>query len=84
MHFNVCRIVRRQHGLAACGIAAHGVGHPAGPFVRNGAGRVLVPARIAVVAGLLVLAYFHDGEHAAHFDIAEGALPGHHRQGVVR
>jgi hypothetical protein len=39
------------------------------------AGRVLVPARVAVVAALLVLAHLDDAEHAAHADGAEGPLP---------
>src|SRR5262245_11564468 len=50
------------------------------PFERDGAWRVLIPAWIAVVVRRKVLPDLHDGEHAAHFNWAELAETGHHRQ----
>src|SRR5690606_27003894 len=41
-----------------------------------------VPAGVAEVAGGDVVAHLHHGEHAAHANVPEGALAGHHRQRV--
>ena len=70
-------------GAIAPGSAPRRLGQRARPFVGDGAGGVLEPARVAVVAALLVAAHLDDAEHAAHLDRAERALAAHHRGGVV-
>src|SRR3989442_11421112 len=56
----------------------------AGHLVRLGTGHLAVPARVLVIVPREPLAHLDGREHAAHLDPAIWALPGHHRQRVVR
>src|ERR1700693_1186916 len=51
-------------------------------FIRQGARRVLIGARIAVVIAAEPFPDFHDREHAAHLDRPELAEARHHRQRI--
>src|SRR4029079_9461295 len=44
--------------------------------------RVLVPARIAIIAGRKILAHLHNSEHAAHLDGTKWPGSGHHWQSI--
>src|SRR5918993_5719088 len=50
----------------------------AGPLVGDRALRMLVPTGIAVIGRGEPRPHLHDGEHAAHFERPELAVPGHH------
>ena len=52
-------------------------------FVCDGAGWILVRARVLVIARRQAFADLHRGEHAAHLDCSELAETRHHRQRVV-
>src|SRR5450830_673795 len=74
------RLRRGGHRLAARVLASDGRGRLSLPFVGQRPGGMPVPARVGVVAALLVPAYLQHGEHAPHFDAAKRALARHHRQ----